>query len=336
MPRLKNHSVGTSSPNGQFNLFEPRVQNPNAPYLSVDRAALAARASRSRDYDVVARHRAAARVGLEDRQRAIFVEQATADPNGLFDRYRSKRRYQGFGERLAADSDLSSSSIVNVVSHIPDHVELHGTTEPTGVGEMWWGVSNQFTPGWLGISGIWINAGLTMVGQLNWDSGDLLQTSFRVVSSFYLGPERMPSAVRVRSAPGGVLMGGLFGYTSGTPIFGVFDGDQWSKCDLRLAQHAWAINPSNPNDVIPAAPDGNTQTRIVNVDEAFGYQEGSLPGGLAYPPIEIVLDRTRILRIDLDLELFFQLEGEAGIRFGGIGHADPAFHQWTQWTVQSL
>ncbi|WEK36367.1 MAG: hypothetical protein P0Y53_02540 [Candidatus Pseudobacter hemicellulosilyticus] len=266
--------------------------------------------------------------------KSAFLEMAQNAPGDLYDQLLRKKSLVDFSTIVPRPLDIYSQYVTHLLS---GPGPIFTQKEPVGVGEMWWGETSFVLPNRLGMHGIFTDTGLLMLGDLSWDDGDLYQTAFHVYSSFYLGPDRMPSANQVRSSPGGVLLGRLFGLTGGAASFflgGFAQGDQWSKCFLKLHQRAYAINPNNPADIIPAAPPAIAESRLFDISSSHDFAEGILPGGLAYPPVNIHLIKERILRIDLEIEIFIMLEGEAYIRFGGIGNADPAFHQWSQWTLQ--
>jgi len=272
-----------------------------------------------------------------ERNKKTFVDEARSDPAALYD------------GMLAVTNGLDLNAIIGEISerrrrHLLTIMggDLGGIVfnpPPAGQGEMWWGETSFHLPNRIGMNAFFNDAGLLLFGGLNWDGANLLQASLRVVSSFFMEPARMPMANRVRSNPGGVLVGHMVGSTGGgKPFFfgGFAEGDYWSKCDLRLAQRAFAMHPDNPNDIIPAAPVAVASFKVIDLDDTADFAEAPLPGGLAYPAVDLLLIKERILRIDLELDLFIQLEGDGDIRFGGIGDSNPALHQWVQWKLQPL
>jgi hypothetical protein len=270
------------------------------------------------------------------RDKEMFLEKARNSPDHLYDEL----------TRAKSSVDLNapiSGAATNNAHHLEALKEIvqsgpgPGAPPQPGQGEMWWGETHVELPSRIGMYWTWSDIGMLLFGTLHWDSGDLFQSGLHIYNSFYLSPDRMPAENRVRSSPGGVLSGQIFGYTGGAASFflgGMFEGDLWSKCFLRLHQRAFAINVGNPVDTIPAAPPASVEFPIVNVDGSNDFAEGNLPGGLAYPSIEINLIKERVLRIDLEVDIFFQLEGESGIRFGGPGHGNPALYQGAQWKLQ--
>jgi hypothetical protein len=305
------------------------------------------------DEGVIARDR----TELETKSRTAFLAEMSKSPEAMYEVISAHRSpsYATFdwgdaarmhGDMIVTASEASSSwgDMMGLIDPIGSDGALTYTSygdidpigpEPEGVGEMWWGETSVGLPGLIGMYEAWDKSGLRMFGQLQWDDGDLLQAGYHVYSSFYLDRVRMPASNRVRSQPGGVLAGEMFGWTGGSPFAFSFSGDQWSKCRLRLSQRAWAVSPSSPADAIPVGSSGN-ELQIIDLEGDNDYRVGSLPGGIPYAPLDLVLDRTRTLRVDLEIELFIQLEGDVGIRFGGIGHSNPALHQPSQWTLIPL
>lgn len=283
--------------------------------------------------DEIWRQRQSARHAAgEQLRKSAFLETARLAPEALYETFRAKSlSYIEFDSPVRDAIELEARP-----QFLPVSGTIPGIVEPPGRGEMWWGETWYSLPNRIGMDAVFNDQGLVLTGALQWDDGDLYQSSLRIVSSYFLSPQRMPASNRVHSQPRGGLHGSMFGYTGGFLfLFGVTNGDHWSKSTLRTAQRAFSVNPNNPADAVEIAPAARSESKIVDIASTHMHQEAGFPGPFAYPAMELVIDHNRVLRIDLEVDLLLQLEGEASIRFGGYNSVN-SLYTWEQWKLIDL
>lgn len=197
------------------------------------------------------------------------------------------------------------------------------------VGEMWWARTDvRFPAGLGGMNGRFDPDGLHLFGSLTYNDGDLWQGSLQTVAQFVLDPSRMPPGGpgRFRSQPFCNLFGTLSAYSGAS--FGF--GDDWSKCWLHTAQF---VRGGAGQAIVG---EGHNHRNLYFLEQSDRRAVVDFPGSMSFPGVDFNLDPAHNVTTTLEVRLDFQLEGEAGTKFGVREVFRDAILQLFQWNINRL
>jgi hypothetical protein len=196
------------------------------------------------------------------------------------------------------------------------------------VGVLWWGETAWWTPvDRIGLYAYFDDAagGVSFVGQLDYNDGDLWKGSAGATAVFGLGTDRMPPAGRYVSRPSTDLFGEVIGFTG---VSGPFSfGDNWCKCWLHTDQ-------TIRSDTGAIIGNGHAVQELLFLESDGDQRVTPLPGSLFFPPVGFNLDPTHALTITLELKFDLQLEGDSLFRYGNYGGFVAALWRTPQWHIE--